>query len=142
MDALEKKLKRRVPDSKRQRVSVSCDRCKLRRIRCIRLRPNDEPCAACEQLGITCQSTLPRKERVYTADYDLQNRHQALVALVQGCAQENVSRVLAISRRWPGNKGSNCPKLQRKPQILKLQLYHLVVSSPIWTTLTYSSRSM
>jgi hypothetical protein len=111
MDALEKKLKRRVPDSKRQRVSVSCDRCKLRRIRCIRLRPNDEPCAACEQLGITCQSTLPRKERVYTADYDLQNRHQALVALVQGlCPGERVESLSDI-QALAGKQGIQLPQI-------------------------------
>jgi hypothetical protein len=111
MDPSDKKLKRRVPDSKRQRVSVSCDRCKLRRIRCIRLRPNDKPCAACEQLGITCQSTLPRKERVYTPDYDLQHRHQALVALVQGLLPGERIESLSDIQQLAAKQGIQLPQI-------------------------------
>lgn len=50
---------------------MSCDRCKSRKIRCIRLQETAEsvtgtpPCAACVQVGLRCESSLPRKTRTY-----------------------------------------------------------------------------
>jgi proline utilization trans-activator len=70
-----KKTKRRVSDAQRQRVSVSCDRCKTRKIRCIRIAGNGDACAACAQLSLACESTLPRKQRVYATYDQLQTRY-------------------------------------------------------------------
>ncbi len=59
-------LSRRVPDGKRQRTLVSCDRCKQRRMKCSRSEP-DAPCLNCSQQGLECTSALPRKHRITAA---------------------------------------------------------------------------
>ncbi|KAF2738406.1 hypothetical protein EJ04DRAFT_587032 [Polyplosphaeria fusca] len=67
----------------RKRALVSCDRCKLRRARCIRDNPT-EPCADCKLSGVECESKLPRKQRVYGSVETLSLRFRALEALVKG----------------------------------------------------------
>ncbi|KAL6712678.1 hypothetical protein ACN47E_000555 [Coniothyrium glycines] len=67
----------------RKRALVSCDRCKLRRARCIRNSP-DEPCADCKLSGVHCESKLPRKQRVYGSVETLSLRYRALESLVKG----------------------------------------------------------
>jgi proline utilization trans-activator len=67
----------------RKRALVSCDRCKLRRVRCIRLNP-DEACSDCTANGTLCESKLPRKQRVYGSVETLSFRFRALESLVQG----------------------------------------------------------
>ncbi|KAH9868564.1 hypothetical protein J1614_007636 [Plenodomus biglobosus] len=67
----------------RKRALVSCDRCKLRRARCIREGP-DEPCADCKVSGVQCESKLPRKQRVYGSVETLSLRYRALESLVKG----------------------------------------------------------
>ncbi|KAH8702990.1 fungal-specific transcription factor domain-containing protein [Phaeosphaeriaceae sp. PMI808] len=74
----------------RKRALVSCDRCKLRRARCIRDSP-DEPCADCKLSGVQCESKLPRKQRVYGSVETLSLRYRALESLVKGLfPQENI----------------------------------------------------
>jgi proline utilization trans-activator len=74
----------------RKRALVSCDRCKLRRARCIRNSP-DEPCADCKLGGLHCESKLPRKQRVYGSVETLSMRYRALESLVKGLfPHENV----------------------------------------------------
>jgi len=97
-----KKQKRRVSDSNRQRASVSCDRCKTRKIRCI--RPNDSaPCASCAQLDVNCEATLPRKQRVYATYDQLQSRYRALDLLVgrlfPGEAVDTIEDIQELARR-------------------------------------------
>ncbi|KAL1968409.1 hypothetical protein VTN77DRAFT_1938 [Rasamsonia byssochlamydoides] len=75
--------KRRVPDSLRRRTLVSCDRCKIRRIRCYRANQH-ESCASCLNGGVKCESTLPRKQRVYGSVERFSLRYRALDALVRG----------------------------------------------------------
>lgn len=78
-----KPAKRRVPDSQRRRTLVSCDRCKTRRIRCCRNNEN-EACTSCLNGGVKCQSTMPRKQRVYGSVERFSLRYRALDALVRG----------------------------------------------------------
>jgi proline utilization trans-activator len=74
----------------RKRALVSCDRCKLRRARCIRSGP-DEPCADCKVTGHHCESKLPRKQRVYGSIETLSVRYRALESLVKGLfPQDNI----------------------------------------------------
>ncbi|OKL62950.1 hypothetical protein UA08_01762 [Talaromyces atroroseus] len=75
--------RRRVPDSQRRRTLVSCDRCKTRRIRCYRTNEN-ESCTNCLTGGVKCESTLPRKQRVYGSVERFSLRYRALDALVRG----------------------------------------------------------
>lgn len=67
----------------RKRALVSCDRCKIRRARCIRPSP-DEPCSDCKISGVQCESKLPRKQRVYGSVETLSLRFRALESLVKG----------------------------------------------------------
>ena len=86
------KAKRRVPASQRKRTQVSCDACKTRRCKCIRLgagtSSDDEsglpPCKLCIDTGIPCVTTMPRKQRVYGSVENLDKRYRALEALVTG----------------------------------------------------------
>ncbi|KAJ8115610.1 hypothetical protein OPT61_g2783 [Boeremia exigua] len=90
----------------RKRALVSCDRCKIRRARCIRDSP-DEPCADCKMSGVSCESKLPRKQRVYGSVETLSLRYRALESLVKGLfPQDNVQDVnvlfkLATERNIP-----------------------------------------
>jgi proline utilization trans-activator len=80
----------------RKRALVSCDRCKLRRARCIRDSPN-EPCADCKMSGHHCESKLPRKQRVYGSVETLSLRYRALESLVKGLfPQDNLQDTDAI----------------------------------------------
>jgi proline utilization trans-activator len=82
----------------RKRALVSCDRCKLRRARCIRDNP-DEPCADCKMSGVLCESKLPRKQRVYGSVETLSLRYRALESLVKGLfPHENVQDVNTLFR--------------------------------------------
>ncbi|KAI5920899.1 fungal-specific transcription factor domain-containing protein [Camillea tinctor] len=93
------RAKRRVPPSQRRRAQMSCDACKTKRCKCVRLWPshhgpgedgaaigNDElpPCKLCVETGITCTTSMPRKQRVYGSVEDLDKRYRALEALVAG----------------------------------------------------------
>ena len=86
------KAKRRVPAAQRKRTQVSCDACKTRRCKCVRLGPttgsDDEstlpPCKLCTNTGIPCVTTMPRKQRVYGSVENLDRRYRALEALVVG----------------------------------------------------------
>jgi len=74
----------------RKRALVSCDRCKIRRARCIRDNA-DVPCADCKAAGVQCESKLPRKQRVYGSVETLSLRYRALESLVKGLfPNENV----------------------------------------------------
>lgn len=82
----------------RKRALISCDRCKLRRARCIRANP-DEPCADCKLNGVQCESNLPRKQRVYGSVETLSLRYRALESLIKGLfPQENVQDLNTIFR--------------------------------------------
>lgn len=82
----------------RKRALVSCDRCKLRRARCIRDNA-DEPCADCRLSGFHCESKLPRKQRVYGSVETLSLRYRALEGLVKGLfPQENVQDTNVVFR--------------------------------------------
>jgi len=86
------------PDTNRKRTLVSCDRCKRRRVRCLRSGPNG-PCMDCKQNGIECISKLPRKQRVYGSIETLSLRFRALEALVKGLYfNENTSDTSTLFR--------------------------------------------
>ncbi|KAH8602655.1 fungal-specific transcription factor domain-containing protein [Bisporella sp. PMI_857] len=88
---MESKLKKptskaRIPDHLRRRALVSCDRCKKRRIRCLR-PPGSEPndaCQTCLEVGVECESKLPRKTRIYGSVETLSLRYRVLDALIKG----------------------------------------------------------
>ncbi|KAI0112314.1 hypothetical protein F4776DRAFT_656938 [Hypoxylon sp. NC0597] len=90
------RARRRVPSSQRKRTQVSCDACKTRRCKCVRLkvtrgadngaaiRDEQPPCKLCIETGIPCVTTMPRKQRVYGSVENLDKRYRALEALVSG----------------------------------------------------------
>jgi proline utilization trans-activator len=75
--------KARIPDHLRRRALVSCDRCKKRRIRCLR-SSGDDSCQSCLEVGVNCESTLPRKTRIYGSVETLSLRYRVLDALIKG----------------------------------------------------------
>ncbi|OTB04546.1 hypothetical protein M426DRAFT_152422 [Hypoxylon sp. CI-4A] len=133
------KAKRRVPSSQRKRTQVSCDACKTRRCKCVRLsaapgvegeapRHGDHqaPCKLCVETGITCVTTMPRKQRVYGSVENLDKRYRALEALVSGLfpdlnpratAEELVSfgRERAITMPEFGESSDQQQQQQRSP---------------------------
>ncbi|RDW64681.1 hypothetical protein BP6252_10332 [Coleophoma cylindrospora] len=81
------KKKRRIPEDLRKRALVSCDRCKKRRVRCLRAvagSGQQEACQACAENGVKCESTLPRKQRIYGSIETLSIRYRVLDALIKG----------------------------------------------------------
>ena len=103
--------RKRVPDALRRRAAVSCDRCKLRRAKCIRASV-DEPCSNCVSSRTECQSTLPRKQRVYGSLESLSLRYRALDALVKGLLQDEESHDLETLYRVAAGKGISMPALE------------------------------
>ncbi|KAI9053224.1 hypothetical protein LZ554_002191 [Drepanopeziza brunnea f. sp. 'monogermtubi'] len=83
---IKKTGKARIPDHLRRRALVSCDRCKKRRIRCLRSSASDanEPCQSCLEVGVGCESTLPRKTRIYGSVETLSARYRVLDTLIKG----------------------------------------------------------
>ncbi|THU77962.1 hypothetical protein K435DRAFT_973721 [Dendrothele bispora CBS 962.96] len=81
--SVDARSKRRFPKSLRRRTEVSCDRCKIRKIRCIRSPGKKRPCTACTRAGETRESTLPRKQRVYASVDQLSLRYRMLDHLVR-----------------------------------------------------------
>lgn len=91
--------KARIPDHLRRRALVSCDRCKKRRIRCSRSSGSDqnEPCQSCLEVGVQCESTLPRKTRIYGSVETLSVRYRVLDALIKGLyPQRDTSTIDAL----------------------------------------------
>lgn len=78
--------KARIPDHLRRRALASCDRCKKRRIRCSRSGGSDanESCQSCLDVAVACESTLPRKTRIYGSIETLSVRYRVLDALIKG----------------------------------------------------------
>ncbi|KUJ22912.1 uncharacterized protein LY89DRAFT_575315 [Mollisia scopiformis] len=95
--------KARIPDHLRRRALVSCDRCKKRRIRCSRSSGSDqnEPCQSCLEVGVQCESTLPRKTRIYGSVETLSIRYRVLDALIKGLYPQkdtnNIDTLYAIA---------------------------------------------
>lgn len=102
---IDKKLKRRVPDSARQRAAAACNRCKARKVRCIRNLGSvaSDPCAACAQLGVSCEASVKKPKRNYAVGDHLSARYRALDELIRGlCPGESVddlSDIIALASR-------------------------------------------
>lgn len=78
---------RRVPLDKRKRTETSCDKCKSRKQKC-RKEPGHDACRYCIQHNIECQTTQPRKKRLYGSVESLGNRLSLLESLVKGLLPE------------------------------------------------------
>lgn len=92
--------RRRVPDNLRQRIEISCDRCKKRKRKCIR-QSEEDTCAACDEAGAECRSTLPRKRRLAPTQPAL--RYDTLDAIVRKLCPDadidSTAGVLALAER-------------------------------------------
>lgn len=95
------KRKRTVPDELRRRAAASCDRCKLRRSKCIK-EPSNSQCTNCQAAGVECESKLPRKQRLYGSVESLSLRYRVLDALAKGLFPDvdtgDVEKLLEIGR--------------------------------------------
>lgn len=98
-----RKKKRRIPQDLRKRALVSCDRCKRRRVRCIRPEGSNEhePCQSCVEIDVKCESTLPRKQRIYGSVENLSLRYRVLDAIVKGLYPDrdtsNIDNLISIA---------------------------------------------
>ena len=105
MDLIDsRKKKRRIPPNLRRRALVSCDRCKQRRVRCIRPGDGneDDPCQNCVEGGVKCESKLPRKQRIYGSVENLSFRYRVLDAIVKGLYPDrdtsNIENLVSIAQ--------------------------------------------
>ncbi|KAF2683296.1 hypothetical protein K458DRAFT_418927 [Lentithecium fluviatile CBS 122367] len=78
---------RRVPLDKRKRTETSCDKCKSRKQKC-RKEPGQDSCRYCLAHDIECQTTQPRKKRLYGSVEGLSSRMALLESLVKGLLPE------------------------------------------------------
>lgn len=78
---------RRVPLDKRKRTETSCDKCKSRKQKC-KKEPGQDACQYCTAHHIECQTTQPRKKRLYGSVESLGNRLALLESLVKGLLPE------------------------------------------------------
>ncbi|KAF2749969.1 hypothetical protein M011DRAFT_465618 [Sporormia fimetaria CBS 119925] len=74
---------RRVPPEKRKRAEASCDKCKSRKQKC-RKDDGQDACRYCLAHGIECQTTQPRKKRLYGSVEGLGSRLAMLESLLKG----------------------------------------------------------
>lgn len=110
---------RRVPLDKRKRTETSCDKCKSRKQKC-RKEPGQDSCRYCLQHRIECQTTQPRKKRLYGSVESLGNRLGLLEALVKGLLPEaDVSNLdemrqlgLSLGIAIPSSPGGDNPSEQ------------------------------
>jgi hypothetical protein len=78
---------RRVPLDKRKRTETSCDKCKSRKQKC-RKEAGQDSCRYCLGHNIVCQTTQPRKKRLYGSVEGLSSRMALLESLVKGLLPE------------------------------------------------------
>lgn len=75
---------------RRKRALFSCDRCKIRKIKCRRVLNNDlkydniTPCIQCTKAGVACTTSIPRKKRFYGPVKNVNLHYKCLLALVIG----------------------------------------------------------
>lgn len=87
---------RRVPLDKRKRTETSCDKCKSRKQKC-RKEPGQDSCKYCILHHIQCETTQPRKKRLYGSVEGLGTRLALLESLVKGLVPEaDVSSVESL----------------------------------------------
>lgn len=117
------KAQKRVPFLKRQRTNFSCDTCKAKGCKCLRTVAEHEsidglkdnclvPCKTCVNAGIECETTLPRRQRMYEGLEQLDQRYRALDALAIGLftnlsADATADEVVEYGRQ----RGLNMPDL-------------------------------
>ncbi|KAH7132406.1 fungal-specific transcription factor domain-containing protein [Dendryphion nanum] len=99
---------RRVPLDKRKRTETSCDKCKSRKQKC-RKEPGQDSCRYCILHKIECQTTQPRKKRLYGSVEGLGNRLALLESLVKGLLPEADISSLDDMRRVGSSLGILLP---------------------------------
>ncbi|PYH99092.1 hypothetical protein BO71DRAFT_477863 [Aspergillus ellipticus CBS 707.79] len=83
MDSTTAKPSRRVPVERRKRTEHSCDRCKSRKQKCLRV-PGEDRCRHCQHYDYACTLTKPRKQRLYGSTDLVRSRITMLEGLVKG----------------------------------------------------------
>lgn len=137
------KTKRRVPSAQRKRTQTSCDMCKTRRCKCLRLQPTPEaniqpdsdglyPCKLCTDMGISCVTSIARKHRVYGSVENLDKRYRVLEAIVFGTfpdlnPEASVDELITFGRE----RGIPMPDLKDDPPRRSRPGSDIGTSSPI-----------
>lgn len=100
-----------VAPDKRQRAAYSCDRCKSKKTKCIRIVPpgghqlddKTHPCRNCLKAGVECLTSQPRRRRVYGSFENLGIHYQTVISLVQGLYPDidinDVGELMSLGRQ-------------------------------------------
>ncbi|KAH3677064.1 hypothetical protein WICMUC_001970 [Wickerhamomyces mucosus] len=82
-----------VAPENRQRAAYSCDRCRIKKIKCVRSDHQDgdklvydktTKCINCSKAGVDCRTKIPRRRRVYGSFENLGTHYQIVLKLLQG----------------------------------------------------------
>lgn len=100
--------RRIVPIQNRKRALFSCDRCKIRKIKCRRIQDNDlkydniTPCIQCTKAGVACTTSIPRKKRFYGPIENINLHYRCLLALITGLFPDkdiyNIEELIELGR--------------------------------------------
>ncbi|TVY25639.1 putative transcriptional regulatory protein [Lachnellula hyalina] len=94
-------LRRRVPSDLRKRAAFSCDFCKARRRKCVRLSAQGH-CELCRENHINCILTVPRKSRSYNSTENLHPRYRVMETLISRLfphvAVEDTTELIKLSQ--------------------------------------------
>jgi len=108
--------KSRVPEALRKRTLISCDRCKKRRIRCLR-NDSNESCQSCLDNNAPCESNLPRKTRIYGSVETLSLRYRMLDALLKGLFPEKDTTNIEVLYEIAASHGIKLPDTNEKYRV-------------------------
>jgi hypothetical protein len=161
------KRPRVVDPEKRQRAAFSCDRCKTRKTKCVRIVPEGEhqledkthPCTLCTKAGEQCVTSVPRRRRVYGSFENLGIHYQTVVSLVQGLYPDfdinDVGQLIKLGTELGINMATSENAMEMESKILKpftpkrsdtvstnssVQLPLMSDSSPVRDTVVYDSK--
>ncbi|KAL4877987.1 fungal-specific transcription factor domain-containing protein [Aspergillus karnatakaensis] len=96
------------PRPKRRKISVACDECRARKVRCDGVQPVCGPCAKRQDTGVQCKYTgEPEKKRAaqdYIASLESRIKHLESPGYIPGLSEVNASRGIThtpINRPYP-----------------------------------------
>ncbi|OVF10447.1 hypothetical protein A9F13_02g02640 [Clavispora lusitaniae] len=118
--ALRTRKRRLVPPEKRKKAAFSCDRCKVRKIACV--RPGSGACANCARTSAACETTLPRKKRIRGPVENIALHYKCLYELVRAQHPEvdanNIDALIGLGE----SRGVAMPRGEKDDEALALRI--------------------
>lgn len=138
------KKSRLIAPDKRKRAAFSCNRCRIKKIKCLRedltsTSSNDHssnivydkttPCTNCARAEVECVTDIPRRRRVYGSFENLGSHYQIVLKLVQGAYPHldvnDVNELIKLGERLGidmsinGEEPDNLKNIELESQVLK-----------------------